>query len=191
MNYFIAEQNITKVIRESMKSAKLSSDYKSGNDIGMYIEHVVGNLLSDDKIQDLWGPEWSLFLAMIADKIRPIISTEVSVAGVKEVLYKMVGNSNTTPASVLGKKIGLSVGDVDRVMYVFDFMSSYHRDIATKACNELSIPTPAEVKYIYTALGSSATPHMAEKLCKLRPVDCRAIAKSDIPTLSVLMDAYL
>ena len=191
MNYFTAEQDIAKVLRESMISAELSSGYKPGNDVGLYIEHVVGNLLSDDKIQDLWGPEWSLFLATVADKIRPEISTEVSVVGVKEVLYKMVGNSNTTPASVLGKKVGLSAGDIDRVMYVFDFASGYHGEIATRACDDLSVPTPVEVTYIYTALGEEATPYMAEKLCKIRPVDCRAIEKSDIPTMAALKDAYL
>ena len=190
MNYFILEQDIVIMLKNTIKSEKKANEYNT-NDIGLCMTNVINAMLTDDNIEDLWGPEWSVFLALLVHKIQPDINRDTAVSVVKEVLLKMVGNSNATPSSVLGSKVGLSEGDVDRIMYVFDFMSSYHGEIATQACKELSIPTPIEVTYIYTALGDEATPYMADKLCEIRPVDCRAIEKSDIPTMAALKDAYL
>ena len=190
MNYFTLEQDIDKVLRDTIKLKKAAAEYNT-NDIGLCMTNVINDMLADDNIEDLWGPEWSVFLAFLVHKIQPDIDKDTAVSVVKEILFKMVGNSNATPSSVLGSKVGLSEGDVDRIMYVFDFMSSYHGEIATQACKELSIPTPIEVTYIYTALGDEATPYMADKLCEIRPVDCRAIEKSDIPTMAALKDAYL
>ena len=192
MNYFTLEQSINEVLRNAINSVMKDINYKTDNDVGMVIERVVEKMLGDNvKVKDLWGPEWSVFLALIATKVQPKISKEAAKSGVKEVLYKMVGNSNNTPSGVLGAKVGLSEDYVDRIIYAFEIISEYHNDIATEACNDLSIPTPIEVSYIYTALGKDSNPEMAEKLCKIRPVDCRPIAKSDIPVLAIMKDAYL
>ena len=192
MNFYTLEQSISTVLRDTVNLVLKDISYATDNDTGHIIERVVEKLLGDNvKVQDLWGPEWSVFLALIATKIQPKISKEAGKRSVKEVLYKMVGNSNKTPSGVLGAKVGLSADDVDRVMEVFEIMPPYLYEVATEACNELSLPTPEEVSYIYTALGKDSNPEMAEKLCKIRPVDCRPIAKSDIPVLAIMKDAYL
>ena len=192
MNFYTLEQSISTVLRDTVNLVLKDISYATDNDTGHIIERVVEKLLGDNvKVQDLWGPEWSVFLALIATKVQPKITKEAAKGSAKEVLYKMIGNSNKTPSGVLGAKVGLSADDVDRVIYAFEIMSEYHYDIATEACNELTIPTPEEVSYIYTALGKDSNPEMAEKLCRIRPVDCRPITKADIPVLAIMKDAYL
>ena len=126
---------------------------------------------------------------MVAKKIDPEISPDIVVSGLKDVLWRMTGSSDDTPASVMAEMFSLSIGDIERSMYVSDFTPETCSITATKACEDFSLPTPTEVSYLYIALGETACPREAAELCKLRPTDSKPITKDDIPAMSALMDA--
>ena len=187
MDCFKTEQAIEKIIKYSMNSASLSSKC-AGDSIEIYLEHIIDDM-TGGKIKTLWGPMWSVFLASLTYKIQPDIDKDTAVSIVKEVLLKMVGNSNATPFSVLAEKTDLTINDIERSMYITDFMTDPSIDIATKACSALHIPTPEEVMYLYVALGKTACPREAAELASLNPVEYKPISKDDIPAMHGLMDA--
>ena len=189
MNYYVVEKAIDKVLQDAMSSAAASTNYRPGDEIGIYLEHVVNNMVLDRKIGDIWGPEWSVFLAMVARKIDPEISSDIVVSGLKEVLCRMTGNSDATPTNVMARKLNLSIGDIERSMYISGLITGIHNKIATDVCESICIPGPIEVTYLHTALGDSSCPTEAAELCKLRPNSCKPITKDEVPHLSALMDA--
>ena len=189
MDYSTTEQTINDTLNNIIESATLSSGYKPGDSITAFLVHVVSNITDIGKIEDLWGPEWSVFLAMVAKKIDPEISPDIVVSGLKDVLWRMTGSSDDTPASVMAEMLSLSVGDIERSMYVSDLITGIHHKIATDVCESISMPGPTETIYLHTALGDSSCPSEAAELCKLRPNGCKPITKDEIPHMSALMDA--
>ena len=189
MNSFTTEQSIAKLLNDIMESAVISSDYKPGGSITLLLEHIITSMLHIDKVEDLWGPEWSVFLVMLTDRIRPAVSSEISVLGIREILCRMVGYSATTPSTALTVKTGLPDDEVDNIINLATSEVERYVEVATGICRDLDIPTPEEVSCMYDALGYMADPYEATRLYRLKPVTGKPITKYNASDMVSLMYA--
>lgn len=189
MNYSTIESTIDKTLNDIMESAIISSGYESGGSITLLLEHTVNGMLDTDEVKDLWGPGWSVFLVMLADRIRPAVSSEASILGVREILCRMAGYSNTTPNPALAVKTRLPDDEVTNVINLDTFGVEQYVEVATGICKDLDIPTPDEVLCMYDALGYMADACEVTRLYRLKPVTGRPITKHNVSDMVTLMYA--
>ena len=181
------KRTINKLLDNIMELATISSEYKYGDRIGLFLEHVIQNMVSSTNIGGLWGPKWSVFLACIAERMHPEIGNELAALGVEEVLRKMVGYSNIDPCPILAAKTGLSTDEVDSGVILDTCRPVRCMEIVIKSCNILDIPTPHELSYLYDALGPEASMPYIEQLYSLKPYSGKPISKDDIPKMMAKM----
>ena len=191
MSNNVIEKDINKVLNNVMNSAMISSEYTPGDNISLFLEHVVNNIIYNSKIEDLWGPVWSLFLAVIADRMRPVVSPKIALMGIKDVLSRMVGHSDTTPGIAMAAKLGLPVDDILMSIDLSGSTTEQHLKIASVACNYLCIATPVEVAYLRTALDDTGCMLDLALLYKLKPDASKHMTRADIPMLLALKNAKL
>ena len=190
MNSSTTEQSIDKILNDIMESAIISSDYKSGGSITLFLEHIVNGLIynksSVNKVEDLWGAEWSVFLIMIAHRIQPRVSRELILCGVKEILHRMVGYSGITPFTVIATKTGEPLDEVGSGAVLVIYEVAEHVDMATEICNDLGIHTPEEMMSMYRALGHESTIE-ASQLCNMKTPDGEPITEYNACDMAMLM----
>ena len=172
---------INEILDRVEESAILSSGYKPGDNVVLFLDHAV-NEMSGSKIEDLWGPGWSVFLAMMIDRLERPVSAEITMSGMKAVLCNMIGHSEITPALAMVTKTGLPVGGVSNPIDIPDFTTENQITLASKVCNDLDIASPTEVSYLYDALGVGTTPKDAALLYGLK-IPGKPIASRNIPSM--------
>ena len=176
-----------KVVHIVIEQAIKEVDYVPGDTISLFLEDVINVITPNTDINSLWGPKWSLFLTMIVDNIHPAASRDVAVSAVTEVLRRMTGHSEVTPGTILAMNVGLSPDETDNIISVYTSEIEQYMEIATKACNNLDIPSPREVWILYNALGVSPCPADAALLYEMKPLPGEPISKNSIPSMLAMM----
>lgn len=178
---------VDEAINTSVNSATLSSGHMPGDSITTLLEHTVSTMMCSDKITGLWAPNWSIFLSIIAGKIHPPVSEDMTVLGIKEVLDSMVGCSDTTPSMALSTVTTLSAKYISNTMPAF--VKQRYIETAIKACNNLGIASPLEIIYMRDSLGEKATTFDLIKLYNHRPFVNKPIIKCNVGPMMELMYA--
>ena len=178
----IVENTINSEILNAMDAASTTTEYSPVKTTALFLEHTVNNI-TNSNINKLWGPKWSLFLAMIVDDIEPKVSIDVAVLAVTDVLRHMTGYLDIGPEETIAKKTSVSIEDVATSSIFHGSEQQIY--IAEQACMALNIPTPSEVSCLYDVLGNMACPSYADQLFKLSPGGCKSISKNDIPGILV------
>lgn len=124
---------------------------------------------------------------MVASRIRPEVSPEIVESGVKDILVRMVGCSDTTPNTALSIVTWSAVTAVDKSLSGNGFMKPQYMETAVKVCSDLGIPSPVEVTYLYNALGELSPPYEAKRLYEMKPDNGKPISKDDIPGMITRM----
>ena len=195
MNSFTTEQSIAKLLNDIMETSVISSAYKPGESIAVLLEHIVTVVLYNshnksyaDKVENLWGPGWSVFLVMIAHRINPSVSSELIMSGVKETLRLMVGHSDITPFSAIASETDIPHDEVGSSSILVIYEMPCYVDMATEICNDLGIPSPEEMLYMFHALGYESALE-ASQLYNMKTPDGKPITEHNAHDMATLMRA--
>ena len=172
---------VTEFLSDVEENAILSSEYNPGDNIDLLLEHVVCEMTCGT-IEDLWGPVWATFLAVVIDRLKHPVSDELAMSGMKGVLSRMVGHSNVTPVSSMSVNTGLSIGGISSPVDIPELTTEKQLTLASKVCVSLDIATPVELKHLYDALGVGTTPKDAALLYGLKGSD-KPIGPHSIPSM--------
>ena len=160
---------VNPVLNNSISKAIEETNYRMGGDIVPVLEGIAKSLSGVSSIEELWGPNWILFLAIMADRICPIICFKRNLMGVKDITRRMTGYTYKTPISVIKGIVGVRVGDIDMIKNGGIDLLMLHIKTTTLICEDLNIPSPLECDRIYSSLGTGVHPKAVESYWRANP----------------------
>ena len=160
---------VNTVLDNAINKAIEETNYRMGGDITPVLEEVVKSLSGTSSIEDLWGPDWILFLAIMADRICPIICFKRNLESVKDITRRMTGYTYKTPIRAIQDVVGVRVRDIDMVKNGGIDLVILHIKTTTLICEDLDIPSPLECDRLYSSLGMNVHPKVIEGHWKANP----------------------
>ena len=160
---------VNAVLDNAINKAIEETDYRIGRDITPVLEDVVKSLSGASSIEELWGPVWVLFLAIIADRICPIICFKRNLESVEDITRRMTGYAYKTSISVIEDIVGVRVRDIDTIKNGCIDLLMLHVKTTTLICEDLNIPSTLECECLYSSLGVGAYPKVMEDYWKENP----------------------
>lgn len=156
-------------IDHELNKAIVKAGYKPGHDVTPILEEVMRSFSGVSSVNELWGPDWILFLSIVVTRARSITLYGTGQEAITHVTRPMVGHSSITSRGSVGRVVGepvsyinmVSGGDVDQL--------NNHMAVTVLACKDLDIPSPLETEFLRVTLGENACPSDMEVLWKTNP----------------------